>query len=327
MAPAEIKDKTVLVAPLNWGLGHATRCWAIINELIKNNNKVILASDGEALEWLKREFPGLHFFSLPELKINYSKRGAISGILKRLPHFFNSIKKDFTAIRSIIKNQQVDIIISDNRYGVYHPQVFSVLLSHQLRLNHPLGKILNQPFRNYIEKFDEIWIPDDADHTYSGILSMPFEPLNTPLRFIGILSRFKRSKVEKYKYKYLLIASGPEPLRTQLSELIKPYFDKIDAPCAMVLGQNGESIKNKENKVELWTNLTSVALEELINLSETIICRSGYSSIMDMVVKKKQTIIIPTPGQPEQVYLADYHNNKNRIKSVFCKNDFEKLVI
>lgn len=327
MAPEEIRDKQILLAPLNWGLGHATRSCSIIKSLLKNQNRVVLASDGDALIWLKNEFPDLTIYSLPELKIRYSgKRGAMAGVIRRLPHYINSIKKDYKAIESIIEAEQINLIISDNRYGVYHPKIHSILITHQLRIVHPFGKFIDLPFRNYLEKFDEIWIPDHPDRALSGELSEPFTSLTTPLVFIGPQSRFSKGSEKLKDFKFLTIVSGPEPHRTQLNNALIDYLKKVKAPCAMVLGKSEEVNFRIEDNMSIWTNLSSLEIEDLMDRSETIICRSGYSSIMDMSRKNNKVLLIPTPGQPEQVYLAKYHHNKGFFRSILSKQDFVDYV-
>lgn len=328
MTPNEIKGQSILFAPLNWGLGHATRSYPLIKQLIENNNRIVLASDGEALKWLKSEFPKLIIYALPELKIRYSlKRGAMGGIIRHLPHFIKSIGRDFKAIQKIIARESINLIISDNRYGVYHPDIHSVLITHQLKVNHPLGKLINMPFMNFLEKFDQIWIPDFPDHALSGKLSQPFEPFSTPVIFIGPQSRFRKTSPLEKEFKFLSIVSGPEPHKSQLNSALNIQLKNVGAPCAMVLGLPDKEEFKKEENLSIWSGLSSADLESLINRSETVICRSGYTSIMDMSVKGKKALLIPTPGQPEQIYLAKYHHQKGNFKSIFKKQDFSDYVI
>jgi UDP:flavonoid glycosyltransferase YjiC (YdhE family) len=327
MLPNEIKDQKILLAPLNWGLGHATRSYSIIKKLLKNNNRVVLASDGDAFLWLKSEFPELKIYMLPELAIRYSpKKGAVAGVIRRLPHFIKSIKKDYNAIESIIKTEHIDLIISDNRYGAYHPKIHSILVTHQLRITHPLGKFIDLPFRNYLEKFDEIWVPDFPEHELSGELSQPLEPLTTPVIFIAPQSRFSKTLEKTPEFKFLAIISGPEPHRTQLGYTLIDHLKKVKVPCAMVLSKPNEENFRVEENMSIWSDLSSKELEDLIDRSEIVICRSGYSSIMDMSKKNKKALLIPTPGQPEQLYLAKYHHNKGVFKSILSKQDFHNYV-
>ena len=327
MAPNEIKNQNILFAPLNWGLGHATRSSSVIKTLIENNNRVVLASDGDAFSWLKNEFPEIAIYSLPELKIRYSeKRGAIAGVMRRLPHFIKSIKKDYHAIESIIEAEKINLIISDNRYGVYKPGIHSVLITHQLRINHPLGKLIDLPFRNYLEKFDEIWIPDFTDRALSGELSKPLQPLSAPITFIGPQSRFSKTTEKQTEFKFLTIVSGPEPLRTKLNNALFDHLKRVKAPCAMVLSQSEKKKFRIEDNMSIWSDISSTEIEDLIDRSETVICRSGYSSIMDMSRKEKKALLIPTRGQPEQIYLAKYHRNKGIFKSILSKQDFIEYV-
>ena len=327
MIPEEIRNRTILVTPLNWGLGHATRSYPIIKRLISNNNRVILASDGGSLLWLKNEFKDLTIHSLPELKMKYSKsRGAMGGIILKLPHFLKSIKKDFKSIARIIEKENIDLIISDNRYGAYSSGIHSIIITHQLRINHPLGKMLNLPFKNLIEKFDEVWVPDFDNNELSGDLSKPYEKFSIPVIFIGPQSRFGEAKGIKKEFKYLSIVSGPEPHKSQLNQAIEAHFKKLDTECAMVLGNARDVEFVKKDKLAIWSNPSTSELESLIDKSEVVICRSGYSSIMDMHIKQKRVLLIPTPGQPEQIYLAKHHDKSGLFTGVFTKKDFLDFV-
>ena len=118
----------ILVAPLNWGLGHAARCIPIINELLKENFKPVLASDGPALELLRREFPELETLELPSYNIKYSKKLWL-GLLLRVPHIIKTIIKEKKFIAGYLKHHQLEGIISDNRFGLRHPSVPSVYIS------------------------------------------------------------------------------------------------------------------------------------------------------------------------------------------------------
>jgi hypothetical protein len=276
---------------------------------------------------VKNRIPQFNYLHTPGAKNALSeKRGAIGGIIRHLPHLIKSIKKDYKAIESIIKKENINLIISDNRYGVYNPDIHSILLTHQLKIYHPFGKLIDLPFKNLIEKFNEVWIPDFPDHTLSGELSKPISSLSKEVTFIGPQSRFSKKPQIKNEFKYLSIISGPEPFRSQLNNALTEQFKKIDAPCAMVLGKLENEKFTKEAEVSIWSDLSSHELENLIDRSETIICRSGYSSIMDMVAKDKNALLIPTPGQPEQIYLAKYHHNRGLFKSIFKKQDFSDFV-
>lgn len=318
----EIEGQRILIAPLNWGLGHATRCAKLIR-ILNQKNEVIIASDGPSLLWLKNEFPSFKCIGLPELKMKYSNRfGASVGILFRLPHFLNSIKKDYQETKKLVDAFEFDLIISDNRYGMYHEKCKSVLLSHQLNIIHPFSSFVSSTLQILIEKFDEIWVPDDENHSLSGSLSKPENILKTPIYFIGPLSRFKDSNDRNERdIKFLLIASGPEPFRQRLIDYFESNFRLINEQCHVVYGASEIPENRIERNITKHALLNTVELEILIKRAEIVICRSGYSSIMDLIELNQRAVLIPTPGQSEQEYLANHHSENPLFESIINDKD------
>jgi uncharacterized protein (TIGR00661 family) len=305
--PLTVSGKRIFFAVLNWGLGHAARSSSLIIQL-KEKNEIVLASDGEAANWLSQEFKQLPLVNLPELHMRYSiKKGALWGIAKSFPHFIQSIRKDHRFAKKWIEKQNFDLIISDNRYGVYHPSIPSVLITHQLRLHHTLGKWLDLPFRNLIQIFDEVWIPDYSSRKYSGILSEPRKKLVIPIQFLGPVSRFKPFENKPVKYQYLVLVSGPEPHKTAINNKLFHIFIGRNVKVAMV--GNPPYPQFNSTNIHWISNPATHVLQRLIEQSDSVITRSGYSSIMDFERWERKVMVVPTPGQPEQVYLA------RRIKS------------
>ena len=182
----------------------------------------------------------------------------------------------------------------------------NIYLTHQLKIKGPLllMKIVNQINRLFIQKFDHCWVPDFKNSLLSGELSQS----SLEKTFIGPLTRFKKTEGEtkKYKYKYLAIISGPEPQRSLLEDEIQNCFSKINQHCAIINGLT----KTKEisyGKISYYPHLETIAFKKLLTKSELVICRSGYSSIMDLYILQKKVLFIPTPGQTEQEYLAKHH--------------------
>lgn len=300
-------NKTILVAPLNWGLGHATRCIPIIKALQDHNFIPIIASDGIALDLLKKEFPYLKFLELPSYEIEYAKNGKYFKwkLLKNCPKMIEAILEEKRLVKKWIKKFDIDGIISDNRLGVFNKKVPSVFITHQLNVMTGnttwLSSILHQ---NVIRKYTECWIPDSADTpNLAGELShLKNHDLN--IKYIGPLSRMHFKKVEK-KYDLMITLSGPEPQRGLLEEKLKKEILHYNGNVLFIKG-----IIEKEQKKEQIENATfynfmhSRQLEQALNESNIILCRSGYTSIMDLSKLNKKAFFIPTPGQYEQLYLA-----------------------
>lgn len=292
----------ILVAPLNWGLGHAARCIPIINALLKENFTPILASDGQALELLKREFPKLESLELPSYKIKYSKILWL-GLLLKTPAILKTVKKEKQVIARYIKNHRLDGIISDNRIGLRHTSIPSVYISHQINvLFWPFSPIASWIHQKFIKRFDECWVPDHSRGlSLSGKLS---ENKKLKIKRIGALSRFTKEQLTK-KYDITILISGPEPYRAQLEELMISKFAFSSKKICLVRGVIDKTVlKSPSKNIYIKNFLLSKQLQDVLNQSELIICRSGYSSILDLAKLQKKAFFIPTPGQFEQEYLA-----------------------
>lgn len=299
--------KRILVAPLNWGLGHATRCIPIIKALIAYNFQPVLASDGEALNLLQKEFPNLEAVELPSYDITYAEEGKNFKIklLKDSPHLLKTIKRENTATKTLVSKFKISGIISDNRFGVRSKNIPSVFITHQLRvLSGSTTWLSTSLHQRIIKRFDQCWVPDvnahpnlsgDLGHTNWGQIQ---------LKYIGPLSRFKKQQLAP-KYQLMVLLSGPEPQRGMLEAQLLFALKGYEQPCVFIKGKiENEQTKTKKGNTTIYNYLTSPMLEDAINSSNVILCRSGYTTIMDLAKLEKRAFFIPTPGQFEQEYLA-----------------------
>ena len=300
-------SKTILIAPLNWGLGHATRCIPIIKALQENNYIPIIASDGIALELLQKEFPYIQTLKLPSYKIEYAKNGKNFKwkLLKNFPEMMKAIWKEEKKVRKWIKKYDIEGIISDNRLGVFSKKIPSVYLTHQLNVMTGnttwFTSILHQ---HIIKKHNECWVPDmEGIPNLTGKLGHIEKP-DFNLKYIGPLSRLHKKEMPQ-QYDLMIILSGPEPQRGLLEEKLKVEILDYKGNVVFIKG-----IVEKDQKKEQLENVTyynfmnSRQLEQTFNESEVVLCRSGYTTIMDLVKLEKKAFFIPTPGQYEQEYLA-----------------------
>lgn len=303
----KLQQKNILIAPLNWGLGHATRCIPIIRALKENGFNPIIASDGEALQLLRLEFPELTILELSSYKINYPKKGMFFRwkMFLGLPNIISAVAEEQKVVEKWIKEFQIVGIISDNRLGVRHSKVPSVYITHQLNVLTGLTTFFSTKIhQKFIKKFTECWVPDvDKKTNLSGKLGH-FEQNDLNVKYIGPLSRFLKVKSEK-KFDYLILLSGPEPQRTLLEQKLISEFKEIEKPVLFVKGKIEDQQKiHQEGAILFYNFMTTLQLEEAFSCSEMVICRSGYSSVMDLAHLEKKAFFIPTPGQFEQEYLA-----------------------
>jgi hypothetical protein len=319
--------KKLLVAPLDWGLGHATRCVPIIRDLLNNNCEVWLAGEGAQEKLLREEFPSLPFLPLKGYRIRYAK-GLLTGkLLLQIPSVIRSIKEENKWIKEQLPRHRFDAIISDNRYGLYHENVFSVFITHQLRIKSSLGRLSENVLQkwNYklINKFDECWVPDnEGEDNLAGELSHPGTFPSLPVKFIGSLSRFKKMDFEEVKNHLLIILSGPEPQRTIFESKIIEEIVSYPGTATIVRGMPGEkNIIPSTNQIHCFNHLATEDLNKEMMKAEFVISRSGYSTVMDIAELQKKSILIPTPGQTEQEYLAG-HLMKKHFGYCVRQNDF-----
>lgn len=312
--------KKIIVAPLNWGLGHASRCVPIIHFLLENNFTPIIASDGKALTFLQKEFPELEFLKLPSYNISYNKNLKL-GLLFQVPKILKAVKKETKVIAEFIeKNKGIVGVISDNRFGVRSNKIHSVYITHQVTVLAGFFTFFSTRIHEkIINKFDECWVPDSKDNFLSGKLSKT-KNKRLILKYIGALSRFKKEET-LIKNDVLIILSGIESQRKLLEIKLLKAFENTTQEVVLVQGniENNKSQKVFGN-ITIYNYLLSKELELEINQSKVIICRSGYSSIMDLAVLEKKAFFIPTKNQTEQEYLANYLETKECVPFCIEKN-------
>ncbi|WP_372754341.1 glycosyltransferase [Mariniflexile sp.] len=299
--------KRILVAPLNWGLGHATRSIPIIKALILQNFEPVIASDGAALMLLKKEFPELCFFELPSYNITYTKNGKFLKfkLLLNSLNVANAIKAEREVTKRIVDKQGISGIISDNRLGVYSNKVPSVYVTHQLKvLSGNTTWISTKAHRKFIQNFDVCWVPDvEGPINLSGQLGHP-KTYKIATKYIGPLSRFEK-KTTTTLNTLLVVLSGPEPQRKLLENKLLAELKHYSGSIIFIKGiMEQEQTKQVSNNITIYNFMTSAQLEKTINESDLVICRSGYTTIMDLAKLNKKAFFIPTPGQFEQEYLA-----------------------
>ncbi|MFO7997892.1 MAG: glycosyltransferase [Bacteroidales bacterium] len=341
----------VLVCPLNWGLGHATRCVPVIRAFSRAGAQVGVAGDGPALAFLKASFPkGVSFYRLPGKTITYSRnRGGCSMVLKLLwqfPGLLYSVFAEHRRLRALIRETGAGIVVSDNRYGLYSTMAIAIFMGHQLFLRAPKGLgwmegLINEVNHRYINRFHYCWVPDfPGPENLSGELShssgekpegaaadAPSAPARflavkkgppEYTRFVGTLSRFSGMNPERLENPlpagfpvsfYLVLLSGPEPQRGLLERELDSQFSKAGHAVVfvrgVVMGGSSDSARESTKPKAIWfDHLPDPPLAWLIRNSRLVVCRSGYSTIMDLSVFGKRALLVPTPGQTEQEYLG-----------------------
>jgi uncharacterized protein (TIGR00661 family) len=304
------KTIKVLIAPLDWGVGHCTRCVPIIKYLILQGYSVVVAGNSWQQSFFQSEIEGVDYIHLDGYNVTYAKTGiglAIK-ILKQIPSILTSIKSERIWLQEIIEEYQIDIVISDNRYGLFSNKIPSFFLTHQLFIQVPIfGKLINKINHQFIKRFTACWVPDNEGHlNLSGVLSHP--SINANITYIGPLSRLSKYQYQKKiaQNTILLILSGPEPQRSLLAHKVIAAVENSQYTLHIAGANNLKSHQYKQ--VSFLNNLNTNALLQAMSTAEIIISRSGYSTLLDLAALQQRAIIIPTPGQTEQVYLMQYQS-------------------
>ncbi|PWL40235.1 glycosyltransferase [Flagellimonas aquimarina] len=329
-------SKRILVAPLNWGLGHATRCIPIINALLAHGHQPYIASDGVALSLLKKEFPGLPSFKLPSYKITYAKKAKNFKIkiLWDSPKVLKAMNKEKKTIKQLVKEHQLDGIISDNRLGVFYKKVPCVFITHQLNvLSGNTTWMSSQAHQKIIKKFDACWVPDVKEKpNLTGKLGH-LKKSKINIKYLGPLSRFEKTTAEK-KYDLMVLLSGPEPQRTILEEKLLEELQQYEGKILFVKGkiekrQHIKQHKTQKGCIAIYNFMQSKELQTALNQSAQVLCRSGYTTVMDLAKLEKRAFFIPTPGQYEQEYLAKRLQKQNLVpysnQSDFKFEDLQRM--
>ncbi len=313
-----ISPKKILVAPLDWGLGHATRCIPLIKFLTGSGHQVIIASYGGQMALLQNEFPKLQTIALKGYNIQYagSKRWLPFKILWQSPKILLSIRRENRWLQQTIKDFKIDLVISDNRFGLWSKLTPCVFITHQLNIKASfpwLEKLIQKINYSYINRYTACWVPDFEDSfNIAGILSHPLNMPNIAVKYIGPLCRFEKNITDEKKYGFLILLSGPEPQRTLLENKIFSLAPILNGKVLILRGKPGS-----DEKISLTPNctivnhLTTTQLQQAFAESEYIISRCGYTTVMEVLSLQKKAILIPTPGQTEQEYLATHLMQQN----------------
>ncbi len=311
------KRPRILVAPLDWGLGHAARCVPIIRFLLDAGTEVNIASSGPPAILLQNEFPGIRIFPLKGYGIRYQKgKGSLVWqMIRQVPRILSSIRHERRWLNELLNDEEFDAVISDNRYGLNHPNLASVFITHQLKIQSGNGftdRILQHINYRFINRFSVCWVPDAiGKNDLAGELSHPTNLPKLAVKYIGHLSRFK-VETDKIYSDLLVLISGPEPQRSVFEQMLLNQFRDFKGKVILVRGLpgNDDLPTNLPTNVECYNHLPAQELNKMIQGTEMVIARSGYSTVMDLNCLAKKAILVPTPGQSEQEYLASYLEKK-----------------
>lgn len=320
---------TILVAPLDWGLGHASRCVPVVQFLVDKGYDVIIGGSGDSLEYLRSRFPELVSVQLPSAKMNYGLRGMLSlPFIVSMFRFARNIRREHSALEKLVADYSIDYVFSDNRLGLYSKSVPSYYMTHQLNfdsefLNRTSAQMMKRLHLHYINKFRYCFVPDtEGEMSLSGSLS----DSEIEVRHLGPLSRFYGKDFQIVDGNFdLLILSGIEPQRTILENIfIQKYSGSDELRLHIIRGVDSDAELSLPSNITYDSCPSDDRIASLILSSQRIFCRSGYSTLCDLAALGRRAVLVPTPRQPEQEYLAARFKEKFGFM-VFTQKDLSQV--
>jgi len=323
-------------------MGHTTRCMPLISHLLARGLNPIVAGNAAQITLVKEAFNNrVATTALEGYNISYSgwNRVAQAGLMLQMPGILSSIKREHDWLQQQATALKLDGIISDNRYGLYHPTIPSVIMTHQLHVLTGMGRMADNMIQRlhyrYLNRFGETWVVDTKEAPgLAGVLSHTAR-MPDRYKYVGLLSRFAETspglsclappglpegEVRSNEHRgiggLLVLLSGPEPQRTALSRILWRQVVGYDGQVTFAEGSdNTETPAHIPTHITYHKRLGGEQLLQALQAANMVICRSGYSTIMDLAALNKKAILIPTPGQTEQQYLGSYLHERGAFYS------------
>lgn len=308
-----------MFAPLDWGMGHLSRSVPLIAEL-RQHNELFIGCSASSRNYLDSYFPEVPLLPLPSYRLRYSSfLPAWLAVIMQLPRLMRVLHQEKKQVESLVKELEINFLISDSRYGCRMDGIPSVCITHQLNLKLPFfSAMVNRLHRKQLRRFSELWVPDaeEKGKRLAGELS-DARGLNLPVKFLGPLSALKppQNLPESRRSDILILLSGPEPQRRILEKILLEKFNATAKRVVLIKGSESP-INGRSANLQVLDLVRGTELAEWIGGADLVICRSGYSTLMDLfVLGKTKLLLIPTPGQPEQEYLAKWWKENFRAQT------------
>ncbi|MFO7769437.1 MAG: glycosyltransferase [bacterium] len=307
----------VFYAVLDMGLGHATRSLPVIRALEEEGCRVTVGSAGSALSLLRRECPDRESVGLPPYALRYGRRGAgLPGLILQAPRMLRTIQQEHETLLRLVEELGAERVVSDHRYGCWHPGVPSYFLTHQLRFIAPgtlrpfevVGGLFNARYHRRFERVLVPDLPDEEGGLLSGRLTRGHRGADRSRHvFTGPLSRLVPGEggEEGGPLDLFVSISGPEPQRTILEHLVMQQIRSLPGRREVALGlPGGTGREEPEEGLVVHEYLDADAMLSRMRRARMVVCRSGYSTLMELAALGGKALLVPTPGQTEQLYLA-----------------------
>jgi hypothetical protein len=309
MTPEKIRNKRVLISPLNWGMGHVSRCIGLIHQLIQQENEIFIACDQNQQQIFETYFQDVNFISHAGYPFEFRGQGNFSwDVLLRFSSLAKRLRLERKQVKEMVEQYSIDVVLADHRYGFHSKNVPSIFITHQFNL--PLKwyeVVIAGRHRSLMFTFDSIWIMDNDKFQFAGKLSISGG--EKKVSYIGAYSRFMLYEIpEKKEGETVLVISGPaiygqQLLNERIHEIDQDSFSVIASP-EIEVPENVLRISND------WKEQDQVLLH-----AKKIISRSGYSTLLDLHFLKTDAELYATKGQEEQVYLLERYSEELKLKN------------
>ena len=306
-----LAGKRVLVCALDWGLGHAARIVPMVAQLEALGADVVVASAGRALHLLRAACPRQLCLEMPAYNVRYFFRNMYLNMGLQAGSIFRAIAAEHNWLRHIRHAHALDVVLSDNRYGCWLPDLPCYFITHQLNIQlqgGPLQNTVNQLQQQWLMRFEGLWVPDYAEDGYQLAGRLAHGSIVRQPSYIGWLSRMKPSTetVDNPRGPIVALLSGPEPARSRWEKELLEQLSRSGLSAWLLRGVAGKNERYRLGNVQVVDYLGGSELQDLLASARLLICRSGYSTLTDLATMGQRAILVPTPGQTEQIYLADY---------------------
>lgn len=333
-----MKNRNILICPLEWGLGHAARMIPLARKLRDRGHKIFIGAGGDHLALLHTELPEASFIDFPGFSPGYSKRlPSYLVMLFKIPLLTWHVICEHRKLKKIIRDHDIDLVISDNRFGLWTRRAKCVYVTHMVRIPYPkpfrfaefTGVLVHRFIMN---RYDLCFIPDlPGTNNVSGRISHDVK-LPRHARYIGLLSRFDgiapaEKPIVEQRHNTVIL-SGPEPQRGIMKGIMEERF-RAEEPVTVILG--GKPARGagmlKSGNIIYFSHLPASDMAAMLLSSESVITRSGYTTVMELISLNLSALLIPTPGQTEQEYLAEYLGDKGWFAASPQKNSMKAALV
>lgn len=315
----------ILFGVQDWGLGHATRDLILLRALVSAGHRITIVSNGRALQMLRQELKGrCNFIPLKDLPKPLSRKALWFHIKMSLalPLVFHTYRRERQLVQRLRRTRNIDRIVSDTRYGLCCTEIPSFHLLHSLRQIVPgrprsLERMVESGQRHLLRKGLRIIIPDQLHNGLAGDLCHRVDcDWGDRLAYIGILSSLTPTPSETDIDVFISI-SGAEPQRSIFERLVLAQMGDLNGRVVVALGRpEAATMVSRNGRITIYGYLNRAKQQEMMNRARLVVSRSGYTTLMELAELGKKALLIPTVGQSEQEYLAEYHEGRGHLHAV-----------